>query len=201
MMRIGGLSFQHGAHLHRRGVGAQNMARAVGLLGDIKRVVHLPRGMIGRDVELGEIVIVEFDVGTLGNGEAEIGEDRGYFVQHLAHRVDGASGLGTHGQGDVDALESQTRIQGFRIESGFACRDGARHAVAQPIEQWSARLARIGRHCAQALQQFADEALFAQRRHAQGFQCLRVRGARNVAQGLAFEGFYIAHAIPQSESA
>ena len=81
---MGGFCVQHGAHLHRRGVRAQHMTRAVGLLRDIERVVHLPRRMVGRDVELGEIVIVEFDVRAFGDGEAQIGEDRGDFVQHLA---------------------------------------------------------------------------------------------------------------------
>ena len=78
------LLFQHGAHLHRRGVGAQDVLRAVGLLAEIEGVVHLPRRMIGRDVELGEIVVVEFDVGAFGDGKAEIGEDRRDFVEHLA---------------------------------------------------------------------------------------------------------------------
>ncbi len=77
------LLVQHRAHLHGAGMRAQHMARAVGLFLQIEGVVHLPRGMIRRDVELGEIVIVEFDIGAFGDGEAQIGEDRGHFVEHL----------------------------------------------------------------------------------------------------------------------
>ena len=36
---------QHGAHLHRRGVGAQQQPRAVGLRVEEERVVHFPRRM------------------------------------------------------------------------------------------------------------------------------------------------------------
>ena len=69
--------------------------------------------MIGRDVELGEIVIVELDIGAFGDREAEIGEDRTHFVEHLADRMDAALGFGPRGQGDVDALGGQARIQGL----------------------------------------------------------------------------------------
>ena len=42
--------------------------------------------MVGRDVQLGEIVIVKFDVRAFGDGEAHIGEDQGDFFQHLGDR-------------------------------------------------------------------------------------------------------------------
>ena len=90
--------------------------RAVGLPGDIERVVHLPRGMIGGDVELGEIVVVEFDVRPFGDREPQIGEDRRHFVQHLAHRMDGALWLRTHGQGHVDAFGRETRVKKLGVE-------------------------------------------------------------------------------------
>ena len=50
----------------------------------------LPRGMLGRDVERGEIVEVGLDVGAFGDREAHIGEDLGDLVDHLADRVDAA---------------------------------------------------------------------------------------------------------------
>ena len=62
--------------------------RAVGLRRDIERVLHLARGMVGRDVQLGEIVIVIFDVRAFGDGETQIGEDGGDLVQHLGDGMD-----------------------------------------------------------------------------------------------------------------
>ena len=83
MMRIGGFCVSMVRTCTGEVCVRRTWLRAVGLLGHIERVVHLPRGMIGRDVQLGEIVIVEFDVRAFGDGEAQIGEDRGHFVQHL----------------------------------------------------------------------------------------------------------------------
>ena len=77
---------QHRARLHRRGVRAQQVARAVGLWLQIERVVHLARGMFRRDVQLREVEVVGFDVGAFGDGEAHVGEDRGCFVQDLGDR-------------------------------------------------------------------------------------------------------------------
>ena len=38
-------------------------------------------GWSSREIELGEIVIVGLDVGTFGDREAHVGEDRGQFVR------------------------------------------------------------------------------------------------------------------------
>ena len=73
-------------------MGAQHGARAVGRFREIERVVVLPRRMLGRNVERGEIVEVGLDVGTLGDREAHIGEDLGDLVGHLADRMDAALG-------------------------------------------------------------------------------------------------------------
>jgi hypothetical protein len=76
----GRFAVQHGAHLHRRGVGAQHMRRAVGLRRDVKRILHLARGMVGGNVQLGEIVIVELHVGAFGDAKAQLGEDGDHFI-------------------------------------------------------------------------------------------------------------------------
>ena len=53
----------------------------------------LAGGMLVRDVELGEIVVFGLDVGAVGDGEAQIGENRGDLVPDLAERMDAALGL------------------------------------------------------------------------------------------------------------
>ena len=57
----------HGAHLHRRGVGAQKQAvaqRAALLVGDDQRVLRVARGMARRKVHALEVVEVGFDLRT-----------------------------------------------------------------------------------------------------------------------------------------
>ena len=118
MMRIGGFWRQHRAHLHGAGVGAQQLALALGVGREEERVVHFARGMAGREVELGEIVVVALDVRPFGDREAHVGEDRGDFVEHLADRMD-APGLdagGAHRQGDVERFGLQPRFQRRRLQ-------------------------------------------------------------------------------------
>ena len=106
MTRIGGFCCLHGADLHRRGVGAQEHLLAVGPRLQEEGVVHLARRMAEREIERGEIVVVGLDVRPLGDGEAEIGEDRRDLVDHLADRVDAAGfeRRGADRQGHVDPL-------------------------------------------------------------------------------------------------
>ena len=72
--------------------------------GEIEGVLLLPRRMLGRDVERGEIVEIVLDMRALGDGEAHLAEDRDQLVDGLADRMDAALALGLHRQGDVDAL-------------------------------------------------------------------------------------------------
>ena len=50
----------------------------------------LPGGVLGRDVELGEVEVVGLDVRPLGDGKAHVAEDLGDLVEHLADRMDAA---------------------------------------------------------------------------------------------------------------
>ena len=56
----------------------------------IERVVLLPRRMLGRDVERGEIVEILLDMRPLGDGEPHLAKDRDDLVDGLADRVDAA---------------------------------------------------------------------------------------------------------------
>ncbi len=50
----------------------------------------LPGRMLRRDVQLGEIEVVRFDVGAFSHGEAHVGEDLRDLVKHLGDRMDAA---------------------------------------------------------------------------------------------------------------
>ena len=69
-----------------------------GLAVEEERVVHFARGMAGREVQLGEIVVVALDVRPFGDGKAHVGKNGGQFVHHLADRMD-AAGLHAAGAG------------------------------------------------------------------------------------------------------
>jgi hypothetical protein len=81
----------HGADLHRRGMGAQNLALATVVGLEKESVVHLAGRMAVGKVQRGEIVVVGLDIRTFGDGEAHVGEDGGDLVDDLADGVDAAA--------------------------------------------------------------------------------------------------------------
>ena len=60
----------HAAHLHRRSVGAQQIA-----VGQPEGILHVARGMVGGDVQRVEIVIFVFHFGAIQHGETERDEE------------------------------------------------------------------------------------------------------------------------------
>ena len=72
----------------RSSIGCPSRVRPV----EIEGVVHRPRRMAFGNVERGEIVPVVLDLRPGRDREAEIGEDLGELVHHLADRMDAALG-------------------------------------------------------------------------------------------------------------
>ena len=129
----------------------------------IEGVLLLPRRMLGRDVERGEIVEIVLDVGPFGDGEAHLAEDRDELVDGLADRMDAALGLGPHRQRDVDPLAGEPRARAPRRRAAPAAASSA--ASISSLSTLSARAAlaaRLGRERAQALHQLGDAALLAE---------------------------------------
>ncbi len=189
---------EHHARLHWRGVRAQHMLGTIGLFRDIERVVHLARRMVGRDVQLGEIVIVKFDIRAFANGKTQIGKDRGDLVHHLADRVDRAAGLWPRRKRHVDTLARQPRIQRVIGQGCFAFGNGICHRVTQRVEGRAVLFALLRAHGAQRFQQLADRSLFAKRGHAHRFQCGFAVCGGNGPQNLALKIFGMTHGNPQT---
>ena len=158
----------HRPDLHRRGMGAQHLAAAIGgARRQIERIVLLPRGMLRRDVERGEVMEIVLDMRPFGNGEAHLAEDRDQLVDRLADRMDAAVVLGLHRQGDVDAFLRQPPIErrALVLLLGFAER-GLDHAL-ELVERGAARLALVGSERAERLEQAGELAVATEnRRHA-----------------------------------
>ena len=99
----------HRTDLHRRRVGAQH---EIGT--QVERVEALAGGMIGRDVERVEVVVIAFDFGPEQHREAAPLEVAGDVVQRAPHRMDRALQRCGAGKRDVDdggelALEAGVR--------------------------------------------------------------------------------------------
>ena len=172
----------HGADLHRRGVGPEQHALAVGLGAEVEGVVHLPRRVLGRDVESGEVAEVVLDVGALGDAEPHVGEDRGDLVDDLAHRVDAADGLGPGRQGDVDPLLRQAGLEPGALELGLAHADRRAELVLELVERRAGTLSLLRAHRPEPLHELGDTPLAAERGDASPLEGIAVPGLGHAAE-------------------
>jgi hypothetical protein len=169
----------HVAHLHARGVGAQQAAIA-----EVERVVHRARRVVRREVERFEVVPVVLDFRTIGQVVAQAREDVGHALHGAADRVDAAAAGVAPGQGDVDRFACQARIELRVLERRLARRQGLPHGVAHAVDRLAGGLALLRRQRTERLELRGDAAALTQQRHAQRLE--RVGGGcrLDVGQGL-----------------
>ena len=107
-------ALEEGAGLHRRGVGAQDEA-ALGRV-DVEGVLHLPRRVVGVEVEGVEVEPLRLDLRALGDLPAHADEEVG---DPLAHQLDGvapAERAAAGGQRDVDGLLGEDALVALGLE-------------------------------------------------------------------------------------
>ena len=144
----------------------------------------LPGRMLGRDVEGVEVVPVALDLRPLGDREAEVGEDRGDLVGHLADGWMRACG-GRPGASVTSAHSPATRASS--AASASRARAAARAAVSSSFRALSAGPAvwrSSGRHGAEAAHQRRDLALLAEGGEAHLFEPRLVGGGGDGGQVL-----------------
>lgn len=98
----GQLAGQQRAHLHRRGVGAQQLPRILGR--DVEGVLLAARGVVGGKVERVEVELFAFDLGAVGHFPTHGDEGVGDVFGEDRDRVPRPGRLPRRRQRDVDAL-------------------------------------------------------------------------------------------------
>ncbi len=101
------LTFEQSAHLHRRGMGTQQLPGAVRR--DIEGVLLAARRVIGREVQGVEVELLGLDLGSLGQFPPHRDEGVGDVLGQDRDRVACAGRLAGRGQRHVDALGDQHR--------------------------------------------------------------------------------------------
>ena len=160
--------------------------------------MHLAGRMALGEIQFGEVVVVGLDIGTFGDGESHVGEDRGEFVHHLAERMNAAllgGGLAQR-QRDVDGLGGQPRVErcGFQDVAARGQRLG--DGILGEIDRRTLGLAFVRRHLAERREQRGDRALLAERCDAHRFDGGFVAGGGDVGENLGFEGSEVGHGNP-----
>ena len=99
------LALQQGAHLHRGGVGAQQLPGV--FRRDVEGVLFAARGMVGREVQGVEVELLGFDLRPLGQFPPHRDEGVGDVFGQDRDGVPRAGRLSRRGQRDIDAFGHQ----------------------------------------------------------------------------------------------
>ena len=177
---------QHRADLHGARVRAQQHA-LVGSSGlQIERVVILPGGMLGRDIELGEIEVVGLDVRPLGHREAHVGEDLDDLVEHLAHGMNAAFGQWPqpHRQRHVGTLGGQPCIDSGGVEHSLAGLECGLHGFLGFVDRCAESLAALRRLLADLGHKSGHGAALAECGHPHLVEFRQIGSAGDVRQEL-----------------
>ncbi len=117
----------HRAHLDRRGVGAQHELRTGSCRGvprtgrrarklAIERVVRVARGVVGRDVQRLEVVVLELDLGAVEHREAHRSEQVLELARDLRQRMQRTALGAPAGQRRVEVAARSSRRERERVE-------------------------------------------------------------------------------------
>ncbi len=157
--------------------------------------MHLARRMAGREIELGEVIVVALDVRPFGDGEAHFGENGGDLVHHLADRMD-ATGLDAvqgNRQRDVQRLALELGLKPRALEDRAPRRQRFRDLILQRIDGRALRLAFVRRELAEGREQRGDRSLLAERSDARGLERALIRRGFDRGQGLPFKSGKVRH--------
>ena len=105
----------HVAHLHRARVGPQQAS-----VGGPEGVLGVARGVLGREVERFEVVVVVLELGADGDVVAEAAEHVEQPVGHLGEQVVAAGRHPLPGKGEVDALRREASVERGALQSRLA---------------------------------------------------------------------------------
>ena len=138
----------HRAHLHRRGVRAQQH-----LLGEVEGVLRQPRRVLGRVVERREVVVLVLDLGALDDREAEPDAHVLHAPADLRDQVQVADRHGrVAGQRHVHAVLDQAAVQLGGLELRGAPLQQRLERLAHLVGLLADRAALLGRQLADRAQ-------------------------------------------------
>ena len=167
----------HRAHLHRRGVRAQQH-----VLGQVEGVLRRPRRVLRRVVERGEVVVLVLDLRALEHREAEPDEDVLHLAPDLGDQVQAAGRLRRVArQRHVDAVLGQAAVELRGLELRGPLLEQLLERHAHLVGRLAHRPALLGRQLADRAQRRGQLGLAAEVAHPQLLELGRARRPRAMA--------------------
>ena len=168
----------HDAYLHARGLRAEHH-----VIRNIEGVLRVARGVVLRDVERFEVIVVELDLRAFRDREAEADEDLLELVEHDVQRVLLADDDFLARQGDVDGLRLELLREGGLSDGLLPLFDDGLNLGAHVVDHLADGRALLGRNVLHALEQGGQLALFAEELDACIVERTRVRGGGKLLPG------------------
>jgi hypothetical protein len=156
---------------------------------EVEGVLHRPRRVVLRHVERGEIIPLALDLGAFCDREAEVRENLGQLVHHLADRVHRPARPGLDRKRQIDPLGRELAVELGVLEHGLALGKRRRNPLAPRVDLGRLRRACVGVHRPERLEQRGDAARLAERGDAQRLKLLERAGSGDlVEQGVGHAG-------------
>ena len=155
----------HRPDLHGRGVRPQQR-----VLAQVERVLHVARRMIARDVEGLEVVVVALDLRTLGDREAEPGEDRDDLVVDARQRMQRSLRRPAARQREIEAPSPAFGLPLRRRRRGQPRVQEALELALGLVGGGADERALLGRQGTERSQELRQRALAAEHADAEGFE-------------------------------
>src|SRR4249919_318633 len=179
---------EHVAHLHARGVRAQQAT-----IPEVEGVVHRTRRMVRREVQRLEVVPVILDFRAIAQLEAEAAEDVGDALDRAADRMQAAAAGVEAGQRDVNGFRGEACIEHGIFQLDLALAQCRGEHVARLVDRLAGGLALFRRKRAELLELGGDAAALAQQGDAQRFDRIGRFRRGDVAQCLLRQRFDSTH--------
>ena len=167
---------------------------------DPERVgLRLRRVVVGR-VERGEVVVLELDLGALGDAEAEPDEDVLDLALDLRQQMRRAARDGVARQRHVDRLGAQRGVELARLELLAQLRVQPLELAAHAVQLLAARSAQLGRQGAELAQRERQRARAPERLDACVLELRGRRGPLELFAPLAFQAGRVLHGLPRVDA-
>ncbi len=153
---------------------------------DVKRVLHRSGGVVLRDVQRLEGIVVGLHQRPFGHLESESDKDVDDLLQHLGERVKPACARHPAGERDVQALGLQAALPLRAVQLGQLFRDGGLDQSPHPVGHLANDLALLDRQHSQGLADPGQRSLAAQVGDLQLLNALRGIRAAQSLQGFFF---------------
>src|SRR4249919_2931815 len=186
---------EHVAHLHARGVRAQQAT-----IPEVEGVVHRTRRMVRREVQRLEVVPVILDFRAIAQLETEAAEDVGDALDRAADRMQAAAAGVEAGQRDVNGFRGEACIEHGIFQLDLALAQCRGEHVARLVDRLAGGLALFRRQGAELLELGGDATALAQQGDTQGLDRIGRFRRGDVAQCLLRQRFDSTHSTSNLKS-